>query len=123
MTYIVGFVTPVPDNNKEAYIEDARRAWKLFKEYGALEKMESWSDKVDEGKPLDLSCAVDLKEDETVCFIWMVWPDEETCNRCEASMEVDVRWQAIEFPFDTSRIKWGKFDSIFHARASGDVGD
>ncbi|WP_365353946.1 DUF1428 family protein, partial [uncultured Roseovarius sp.] len=37
MTYIAGFLTPVPNGNKEAYIESARKAWSIFKEYGALQ--------------------------------------------------------------------------------------
>ena len=39
MTYVAGFLTPVPNGNKQAYIESARKAWPLFKEYGALQIM------------------------------------------------------------------------------------
>lgn len=42
MTYLAGFLTPVPDDNREAYIESARKAWPLFREYGALQIMECW---------------------------------------------------------------------------------
>lgn len=50
MTYVAGFLTPVPNGNKQAYIESARKAWPLFKEYGALQIMETWGDQVPAGE-------------------------------------------------------------------------
>ncbi len=117
MSYVAGFVTPVPDRNRDAYVACARKAWELFREYGALEIMEAWGDEVPEGKRTDFLRAVDLKEGETVCFSWMVWPDRETCKRCEAAMEADSRWQEIDMPFDGARMIWGSFAPIFEATA------
>ena len=74
MTYIAGFLTPVPNGNKEAYIESARKAWPLFREYGALQIMETWGDQIPEGKHTDFNRAVALEEGESVCFSWMIWP-------------------------------------------------
>jgi uncharacterized protein YbaA (DUF1428 family) len=39
---VSGFVTPVPNGNKDAYIESARKAWPLFNEYGAPQHVEAW---------------------------------------------------------------------------------
>jgi uncharacterized protein YbaA (DUF1428 family) len=118
MTYVAGFLIPVPDGKKEAYVESARKAWEIFREYGATEVMEAWGDEVPEGKRTDFRRAVDLQEGETVCFSWMVWPDKETFRKCEASMETDSRWQEMgEMPFDGKRMIWGSFVPVFEARA------
>ena len=60
--YVGGFVQPVPDANKDAYIESARSGWELFKEYGALSMMECWGDDVPEGKQTDFRRAVALED-------------------------------------------------------------
>jgi len=36
MSYITGFLLPVPAAKKEAYIESARKSWPLFQKYGAI---------------------------------------------------------------------------------------
>ena len=51
--YVSGFVQPVPDENRDAYIASARTGWALFKEYGALSMMENWGDMVPDGKQTD----------------------------------------------------------------------
>lgn len=117
MTYISGFVTPVPDENKEAYIASARKAWPLFQEYGALQQVEGWGDRVPDGEVTDFRRAVALAEGETVVFAWLTWPDKATADRCEASMESDRRWQEMEMPFDGRRMIFGGFEAIVEEKA------
>ena len=115
--YVGGFVQPVPDANKDAYIESARSGWELFKEYGALSMTENWGDDVPEGKQTDFRRAVSLEDGETVVFSYIVWPDKATSDACFASMETDERWQKLDMPFDGKRMIYGSFDTIFHAEA------
>ncbi len=117
MTFTSGFVQPVPDANKQAYIESARAGWKLFKEYGALSMMENWGVDVPDGKQTDLKRAVALEDGETVVFSWIVWPDRQTADACYATMESDERWQTLDMPFDGKRMIYGGFDTIFQAEA------
>lgn len=117
MTYISGFVTPVPNGNKDAYVASARKAWPLFKDYGALQQVEAWGDMVPDGKVTDFKRAVDLKEGETVAFAWVLWPDKATADKCVASMETDARWQQMDMPFDGKRMIFGGFETIFEAMA------
>ena len=42
MSYIDGFVIPVPADKKEAYRKMAETAAPLFKEYGAIRMVECW---------------------------------------------------------------------------------
>ena len=117
MTYISGFVVPVSDDQRDAYIASAREAWPLFKEAGALHHVEAWGDKVPEGKLTDFRRAVALKAGETVVFSWVVWPDKETSDRCEESMRTDARWRALSMPFDGARMIFGGFETVFEAKA------
>ena len=117
MTYVSGFVTPVPDDRKNAYLASARKAWPLFREYGALSIMENWGDNVPKGERTDLRRAVDLKEGETVVFSWITWPDKAASDRCEASMETDDRWQDMDMPFDGKRMIFGGFHTIFEEQS------
>ena len=113
--YVSGFVQPVPNENKDAYIASAKAGWPLFKEYGALSMMENWGDDVPEGKQTDFLRAVALEDGETVVFSWIVWPDKATADACHATMETDERWQKLDMPFDGKRMIFGGFETIFRA--------
>ena len=117
MTYVAGFLIPVPDENREAYVATARKAWEIFRDYGALQVMEAWSEHVPEGRWTDFRRAVDLKPGETVCFSWMIWPDKASYEACGASVETDPRWQELDMPFDGKRMIWGGFEPIFSESA------
>lgn len=113
MTYISGFVQPVPNENKQAYIDSAKAAWPLFREYGAIQHVEGWGDNVPDGKQTDFKKAVAAKEGETVVFAWLLWPDKAASDRCDASMETDERWQQLDMPFDGKRMIYGGFETVF----------
>ncbi len=112
MTYVSGFLTPVPDGNRDAYVTAADNAWVLFKEYGATEMMEGWGDNIPEGKTTDFRRAVDLRDGETVVFSWVLWPDKATSDKCEAAMQSDERFQALDMPFDGKRMIFGGFTAV-----------
>ena len=62
MTYIDGFVIPVPAGKKDAYREMAAKAAPVFQEFGALEVVETWGDDVPHGKITDFYRAVGAEE-------------------------------------------------------------
>ena len=115
--YVSGFVQPVPNENRDAYIAAARAGWELFREYGALSMTENWGDDVPEGKQTDLRRAVALEEEETTVFSWIVWPDKAAADACYATMETDERWQQLDMPFDGKRMIFGGFETIFSAES------
>ncbi len=112
MTYISGFVTPVPTASKAAYIRLAEQAGALFQEFGALSVMEAWGDKLPDGKVTDFRRAVQATADETVVLSWVIWPDRATADAAEAKMMADPRVKTWEMPFDGRRMIFGGFDPV-----------
>ena len=78
--YVDGFVLAVPTANKEAFRRHASEAAPVFKEFGALSVVECWGDDVPEGTINSMHTAVLRKDDETVVFSWITWPDKATRN-------------------------------------------
>ena len=113
MSYVSGFLIPVKSEHKERYIASAKASWPLFKEFGAIEQVETWGDNVPDGETTSFPLAVKLEEGEVVVFSWVKWPDKATADACFATMETDPGWQDMDMPFDGKRMMWGGFDVIF----------
>ena len=114
MTYLEGFVTPVPTANKRAYAEHAAEAAPVFKELGATRVVEAWGDDVPDGKVTDFKRAVKAREDETVAFGWLEFPSRETRDAFTEKMQSDDRMKDMgeSMPFDGKRMIFGGFAPI-----------
>jgi uncharacterized protein YbaA (DUF1428 family) len=109
--YIEGFVAAVPTANKEKYIEQAREAIAYFKELGATRLVECWGDDVPKGDVTDFYKAVQAKEDESVIFSWIEYPDKATRDAANEKMAADSD-TVMEMPFDGKRMFWGGFEPV-----------
>lgn len=122
MTYIDGFVIAVPTANKQAFIDHAKSADGVFMDLGATRILECWGDDVPDGKLTDFRKAVQAKEDETVVFSWIEWPDKATRDAAMAKMtdwvnnpeNADPRMDPAKnpMPFDGKRLIFGGFEII-----------
>lgn len=117
MTYITGFLTPVKTENKDRYIESARKAWPAFQKYGALEHVECWGEDVPDGTHTSFPMSVKLEEGEVVVFAWLRWPDRAAADKCWEQMQNDPDFSDMDMPFDGKRMMWGGFAPVFEARA------
>lgn len=119
MTYIDGFVIPVPAGKKDAYREMAAKAAPVFQEFGALEVVETWGDDVPHGKVTDFYRAVGAEEGENVVFSWIVWPSKEARDEGNKKVMADPRMQPTgDMPFDMKRLIFGGFTPIFQTGSS-----
>ena len=114
MSYVDGCVIAVPTANREQFIRHAKAAAVVFKEHGALNIIECWGDDVPQGQVTSFPMAVKLKEDETVVFSWILWPDRPTRDAGMASFMADprVHEQGNQMPFDGQRMVFGGFQRI-----------
>ena len=112
MSYFDGFVIAVPTANKQAFIDHARQFDPMFLEFGATRVVEGWGDDVPHGKVTDFFRAVAAKDDETVVFSWVEWPDKATRDAGVKKMMEDPRMDpnATPMPFDGKRMIFGGFD-------------
>ena len=117
MAYVDGFVAAVPNENKEKFIEHAKIAANVVKEYGALKTVDCWGDDVPDGKLTSLPMSVKKQVGETVVFSWIVWPDKKTRDKGMRQMMEDPRMQedVNPMPFDGKRCIFGGFEVILEA--------
>jgi hypothetical protein len=118
MTYIDGFVIAVPTANKQKFIDHANMGDSVFMDMGAVRILECWGDDVPDGKQTDFRRAVQAKEDETVVFSWVEWPDKATRDAAMAQMDermkTDPRMNPEKnpMPFDGMRMIYGGFSPV-----------
>lgn len=112
MNYVDGFLAAVPDDKKDAYLEHARFAADIFKEFGAERVVECWEDDVPDGKVTDFRRSVQRKDGECVVFSWITWPDKATRDAGWEKMMKDERMHKMEMPFDGKRMVYGGFRPI-----------
>ena len=109
MSYIDGFVVPVPAGNEEAYREMAAKVAPIFREYGALRLVECWGDDVPYGKVTDFKGAVKAEPGENVVFSWIVWPSRAVRDEASKKIMADPRMKMDDAPFDGKRMIYGGF--------------
>jgi len=118
MSYIDGFVFAVPTANKQKFIDHATLVDTIFTDFGATRVIECWADDVAEGKVTDFRKAVKAKDDESVVFSWIEWPDKETRDAAmKAMMSEDFKDERMDqeknpMPFDGMRLIFGGFEPI-----------
>jgi uncharacterized protein YbaA (DUF1428 family) len=113
MSYIDGFVVPVPTGNKEAYRAAAAKVAPIFRAHGAVRVVECWGDDVPDGKVTDFRRAVKAEPGENVVFSWIVWPSKAVRDAGIKKVMEDPRMQpGAEMPFDGKRMIFGGFEML-----------
>ncbi|MBV9881720.1 MAG: DUF1428 domain-containing protein [Sphingomonadaceae bacterium] len=109
--YVDGFVLPVPEGKRGAYLEMAEKAAAIFREYGAVRVVEGWGDDVPDGKVTDYRRAVKAEDGENVVYSWIEWPSRAVRDEAWAKVMADPRMQPdhANMPFDGKRMFWGGF--------------
>ena len=116
MSYVDGFVLPVPKRNMQAYKRMARKAGKIWREYGAIDYVECLADDVKPGKHTSFPQSVKLKAGEIVVFSYIVYKSRGHRDRVLAKVMKDPRLAKMmdpkAMPFDAKRMIYGGFKTL-----------
>jgi uncharacterized protein YbaA (DUF1428 family) len=115
MPYVDGFVLPIPAAKTDAYRKMARKAGKIWMEYGALAYVECMGDDVKPGKLTSFPQAVKLKDGEVVWFSWIVYKNRRHRDAVLKKVMADPRLAGMspdQMPFDGKRMFWGGFKTM-----------
>ncbi len=119
MPYVDGFIVAVPKKNLEAYRRMAKKAGKVWREYGALEYREWIAEDVKVGKLTSFPRSVKLKPGETVVFSWITYKSRAQRDRVNAKVMAEKRLADMmdikSLPFDAKRMIYGGFESLVEA--------
>lgn len=116
MSYVDGFVLPVPKKNLAVYRRMARKAGKVWMDHGALQYREYVAEDVKPGKLTSFPQSVKLKRGETVVFAWIVFKSRTHRDRVNAKVMKDPRLADMmdpeSMPFDPERMIYGGFEAM-----------
>ena len=117
MSYVDGFVIPVPSAHRDRYRAHAAAMAALCREHGATSVVECWGDDVPEGKLTSFPLAVKREPGETVVLSWMTWPSRAARDMGWKAMMADPRMVALgtATPFDGKRLIYGGFEVMLEA--------
>jgi len=113
MSYVDGFVVPVPRKKLKTYRRMAQKAGRVWRDHGALEFRECVADDVKPGKRTSFPQSVKLKRGETVFFSFIVFKSRADRDRVNAKVMKDPRITGMgdvkDMPFDAKRMIYGGF--------------
>ena len=116
MSYVDGFVVPVPKKKLAAYRRMAAKAGRIWREHGALEFRECIADDVKWGKRTSFPRSIKQKTGETVMFSYIVYKSRAARDRINAKVMKDNRLAKMmnpkAMPFDAKRMIWGGFKTV-----------
>jgi uncharacterized protein YbaA (DUF1428 family) len=117
MSYVEGFLAPVPKNKKAAYRRLSKTWGEIWMKYGAVSFTECMADgKLAKGKWTSFPRAVKLKPNETVVFSWIVYKSKADRDRIFKKAMSDPKiikaMDPKKMPFDGKRMIFGGFKPI-----------
>ncbi len=112
-SYIDGFLLSVPRAHLDEYRSVATMCGGVWKEYGALNYVETVLDDGDCPGLRPFSVAAAADEDEVVIFSWVEYPSKAVRDEANAKIMADPRISSLgektQKLFDCSRMSFGGF--------------
>ena len=120
MSYVDGFIVPVPKRKIETYRRMARKAGQIWLDHGATGYVEAGADDVKWDKRTSFPRSIKQKKGETVVFAYIVFKSRAHRDRVNAKVMKDKRMDSMgsleDMPFDAKRMIYGGFRTIVEAR-------
>jgi uncharacterized protein YbaA (DUF1428 family) len=120
MSYVDGYVIPVPKKNLKAYRRLAALAGKVWRDHGALDYKECAGDDLTiKGCKVHFPRIIRARAGETVVFSFIVFKSRTHRDRVNARVMKDKRLAKVmdpkAMPFDYKRMAYGGFKTIVEA--------
>ena len=119
MSYVDGFLLPVPTKNLKAYQRMAAAAGKIWRKHGALDYRECVGDDLKTKFGLSFPTVLKPKRGETVVFSYILYKSRAHRDSVNKKVMKDPRLKDMmkgeEMPFDCKRMAYGGFKTIVEA--------
>src|SRR5580765_8786473 len=116
MSYVDGFIIPLPTKNLKVYRRIAQKFGKVWRDHGALAFRECVADDVKVGKWTSFPRSVKLKRGETVVWSYIVYKSRKHRDTVMAKAMKDKRLADMmnpsAMPFDGKRMIFGGFKTM-----------
>jgi uncharacterized protein YbaA (DUF1428 family) len=118
MSYVDGFVIPVPKRKVAAYRKMAQWGKRMWMKAGALEYVECVGDDLKAPMGGDFRKMAKLKPGETVFFSFIVYRNKahrDAVNK-QVMAEMSKQQPMPDMPFDVKRMAYGGFRTLVEGR-------
>lgn len=116
MSYVDGYVLPVPKKKLPDYLKLARRAGKIWVEHGALEYRESVGEDMRIKGCTSFLDGTEVEKGETIIFAFVVYKSRAHRDKVNAKVMKDPRitkgLDMSNIPFDMKRMLYGGFKTV-----------
>jgi uncharacterized protein YbaA (DUF1428 family) len=111
MSYVDGYVLPVPKENLKTYARMAEVGATMWMKHGALDYKECVGEDLENKWGTPFSKMMQLKPGETVVFSYIVFKSRAHRDRVNAKVmkEMDKMVDMKDMPFDVKRMVYGGF--------------
>lgn len=116
MSYVDGFLLPVPKKHLKAYVAIAKKAGKIWMEHGALAYQENVGEDMAVKGMMAFPKVLKPKAGEVVVFSWIIFKSRAHRDKVNAKVMKDPRLAEMmnldAMPFDCKRMCYGGFTSM-----------
>ena len=113
MSYVDGFLIPIPKKNVKAYQAIARKASKIWQEYGCEAYFETVLDDEKANGTVPFRKGVKLKPSDTLVLAWIVYKTKAQRDAVNKKIMKDPRladmMKGKKMPFDMKTMMYGGF--------------
>lgn len=113
MSYVDGYVIPVPKKNLKKYVQMAREGENLWRKHGAIDYKECIGEDLNPQWGASFKKITRAKPNETVIFSYVVYRSRAHRDQVNAKVmkEIEGKGGINDMPFDMKRMVYGGFET------------